>query len=211
MAIGKTPPSLTQRLLAAANIQVDAFASAGSQGGKTITWSEMNAIKSAFDADPSTIRAADGGPTHYAKEAQEGLAKMLGSKAMEPAARSMFLRMIGALPEDRPGDEIVALYAVAIRRAAEDLRADPSNPEKIAVARMLSAHAADVLTPVAAVSGADIAGTGIRPQATPRGAAVFASASSTARSALSASSDTPQGVAASIGALADLNKALNGN
>ncbi|MEQ9501586.1 MAG: hypothetical protein RIT81_32245 [Deltaproteobacteria bacterium] len=207
MAIGKTP-NTTQQLLAAAKIQVDAFADSGSLGGRQITWQEMNAIKSAFDADPATARAMDGGPTTYAKEAREGLAKLLGGKAMEPAARATFLRMMGALPDTRPGDEIVALYAVAIRRAAEEVRADPSNPEKLAMARMLSAHAAATLTPVAPVAMTTTAGTGIQPPPG-RGATVFSTAS--AADAMRGSSETRQGVTASVEALKDLNAAIQGN
>lgn len=211
MAVGKTPPSITKQLLRATRQQASAFSSSKSEGGKTITWPEMNAMLSAYEADPATVRAADGGPVHFSDEAKEGLIKLLGSKKMDRGARVDFLRAVGAWPEYDPGDEIVAMYAVALRRAADAVRADPTNPEKLAVARMMSTVAADVLKPVAAVATTPLRGSGIR-GVTPQRGRALASASSTndARAAFRATAESNDGLNDSIEALKALNAAIRG-
>ena len=205
-------PSVSQQLLDATRRQAEAFSSAKSDGGQTITWPEMNGMLQAFHADPATIRAADGGPVHFSDEVKKGLVEILGNKKMDRGARVDFLRAVGAWPEHDPGDEIVALYAVALRRAADEVRADPTNPEKIAVARMMSATAAEILQPVAPEASVSLSGTGITATPSVRGRALAtASVTASARTAFAASRETTAGLNASIDALKELNSAIQGH
>lgn len=210
MAIGKQPPSITKQLLSATRQQASAFSASNSQSGKTIDSEEMRAILLPFYSDPATVRAMDGGPTHFSKEAKKGLTDLLGDKKMDRGARTQFLKAVGAWPEHNPDDEIVALYAVALRRAADAVRANPNDAQAVTVARMMSTVASEILQPVAAQANTPLRGSGISGQRANRGAAVFASSTATARTAFAASTQDQDGLDASIANLVDLNKALRG-